>query len=90
MAYSTTFDSVSYISVPYAIPDDDDGPVPEYEEIADPDHREPFRERNSLTSGPAKAQLHYCSTGPDVQSHKDNRDCSTIVSLLSIHLFLSP
>ena len=81
MANSTTkFDSVSYTAVPDEAPD---GPVPEYEEVAesdaDLDQRESSNEKDSI----AKT---YYSMGP--QSFKDNRDC-TVVSLFSIDYFLS-
>ena len=69
VANSTTkFDSVSYTAVPDEIPD---GPVPEYEEIADADldQRESSNEKDSV----AKTQLHYHSMGP--QCFKDNHDC---------------
>ena len=82
MANSTTkFDSVSYTAVPDEAPD---GPVPEYEEIADADldQRESSKEKDSA----AKTQLHYYSVGP--QSFKDNHDC-TVVSLFSIDYFFS-
>ena len=81
MANSTTkFDSVSYTAVPDETPD---GPVPEYEEVAesdaDLDQRESSNEKDTCSA--AKTQLHYYSVGP--QSFKDNHDC-TVVSLFSI------
>ena len=79
VANSTTkFDSVSYTAVPDETPE---GPVPEYEEIADADLDQSESSNEKDTCSAAKIQLHYYSVGP--QSSKDNHDC-TVVSLFSI------
>ena len=72
---STKFDSVSYTAVP---DEASEGPVPEYEEVAESDADLDQRESSNEKDNIAKT---YYSVGP--QSFKDNNDC-TVVSSFSI------